>query len=187
MQTTHNLDFWVNFLKSNLKRNPYNNGDFKKKLSYEQFSRWFKEFIDQASMNLDTGRSRGDKLPSGLSSYKVKPFRGEALFMNGALGNHYGQGAASHYPYFSWHFVSIYFDTKNKSVLIGVELESLKASDMEAEDLGDNFIKDFDNKGRKVAIYFDEPIGATAMDTTDLYQKFVTICEKILLITQTKI
>ncbi len=181
MATTENVDGWVRFLNHNLKKKTYNAGDFQSKLTEKYFNVWFNEFISQCQKNITTGKSRGTRLPSELDSFKHSLFRGEALFMNGALGNHYGQGAASKFPYFSWHFVSIYYDTVGERIFIGVEVNSLKASGLLPHYIGENHTIRLLDENRELAVYYDEDLKHALSHVDELCQVFSSTCDLVLI------
>ena len=142
-------------------------------LTYDCFCRAFESFIKQADENAISGKGRGSKKPEGIS-YFLKDRSGKLLVDGGALGQQFGQGAASKSPYFNWHVLSIYYIPSEKRIVLGIEANRYHS----LEKLRPYTLRELPGKNVKIAVFYECRKPDTDYQT--LYQKFIALSEEIM-------
>ena len=144
-----------------------------KVLPYEKFETAFKSFMKQAEANAITGKSRGSKAPVGIVAPKASDYSGKLLVDGAHLGVQYGQGAASHSPYFNWGVVSIYYLVSDNRICLGIEEDIYgKVRQLPAKRYAI-----IGNKKAYVAIFFE--VDADSLDFHELYDAFMRLADKV--------
>lgn len=151
--------------------NENNTSELRRIMTPQLFEKAYKIFIEQADENAQTKKSRGGRLPYGITKADNERM---ISIDEGGMAQHYGQGAASRTPYINWHVVSVYYLPITGQIIIGIEKERYpfleKMKPLRFSQIG--------NKKIDVAVFYETT--KYDVDYAKLYQKFIDVSEEVM-------
>jgi hypothetical protein len=151
--------------------NGNNTSELRRMMTPQLFEKAYKIFIEQADENAQTKKSRGQRLPYGISKADNERM---ISIDEGGMAQHYGQGAASYTPYINWHVVSVYYLPSTGQIIVGIEKDRYpfldKMKPLRYSQIG--------NKKIDVAVFYETT--KDSVDYAKLYQKFIEVSEEVM-------
>lgn len=154
--------------KTDSTANKKHTSELSKIVTAETFKNAFEHFLAQAEDNAKTGKSKGSRMPYGISA--IIHINGETT----RVSTHFGQGAASKTPYMNWWVVSNYYIVESGRIVTAIE-EERYSHIKEMEPIRYEMIG---AKKTRVAVFYETT--RESIDYNDFYEHFINVCEEVM-------